>query len=221
MPSQAVIVGATGLVGSACLPLLLERYENVTAFVRRTTGVRSGRLAERIVDFANLGKMDIPYGAHVYCALGTTIKKAGSEAAFRRVDEEYPRMLAERASAAGGARFVLVSSVGADAKASTFYLRVKGELEDAVRAMPFQAVHILRPSLMIGERAERRLGERIGFPVARIAAPLLVGSLRKYRAIPGVDVARAMVAAGNKELAGCFIYHYDEIKWLAGDAGNS
>jgi uncharacterized protein YbjT (DUF2867 family) len=125
MPTQAVMVGATGMVGSACLPLLLERYENVTAFVRKATGLRNARLIERVVDFGNLGTIEIPHAAHVYCALGTTIKKAGSEAAFRKVDFEYPRMLAERASEAGGTRFVLVSSAGADARSSNFYLRVK------------------------------------------------------------------------------------------------
>jgi uncharacterized protein YbjT (DUF2867 family) len=215
MAAQAVIVGATGLVGSACLPMLLERYESVTAFVRKTTGLKSSRLIERVIDFGRLGTVEIPFGAHVYCALGTTIKDAGSQEAFRRVDQDYPRMLAERASGAGGARFVLVSSVGADARSSQFYLRVKGELEDQIRGMAFQAVHIFRPSLILGERAERRVGEKIGVPLARVVGPLLMGSFRKYRAIPAVDVARAMVAAGNKEVAGCFIYHFDEIKWLA------
>ena len=215
--AQAVIVGATGMVGSACLPLLLGRYENVTAFVRKTTGVKHGRLVERVIDFGRLGTVEIPFGAHVYCALGTTIKTAGSEEAFRRVDQDYPRMLAERASGAGGARFVLVSSVGADARSSQFYLRVKGELEDQIRKMAFQAVHIFRPSLILGDRVERRMGERIGVPIAGVVGPLLMGSLRKYRAIPGTDVARAMVEAGNKDVSGCFIYHYDEIKWLAAD----
>jgi len=217
MPGQAVILGATGMVGSACLPLLLERYDNVTAFVRRSTGLKHGRLTERMIDFGRLGTIEIPYGAHVYCALGTTIKKAGSEEAFRKVDQDYPRMLAERAAGAGGARFVLVSSVGADAHSSTFYLRVKGELEDAVRGMAFQAVHIFRPSVLIGDRAERRTGESIGIAVAKVAGPFLLGSLRRYRAIPGATVARAMVGAGNKDVAGCFVYHYDEIKWLAAD----
>jgi uncharacterized protein YbjT (DUF2867 family) len=215
--AHAVIVGATGMVGSACLPLLLERYENVTAFVRKTTGVRNSRLIERVIDFGRLGTVEIPHGAHVYCALGTTIKRAGSEEAFRRVDQDYPRMLAERASGAGGARFVLVSSVGADAGSGNFYLRVKGEVEDAVRGMAFQAIHIFRPSLILGDRVERRMGERIGVPIAGLLGPLLIGPLRKFRAIPAQTVARAMVAAGNKDVAGCFIYHFDEIRWLAAD----
>jgi uncharacterized protein YbjT (DUF2867 family) len=173
------------------------------------------RLIAREMDFDRLGTIEIPQGAHVYCALGTTIRKAGSEAVFRRVDFEYPKMLAERASAAGDARFILVSSVGASSKSKNFYLRVKGELEDAVRAMAFEAVHIFRPSILMGDREERRTGERIGIAVARATGFLLAGPQRKYRGIPAVTVAAAMVVAGNRDARGCFVYHYDEIVKLA------
>lgn len=212
---QAVIAGATGLVGKECLRLLLTRYDSVTALVRRSIGPLHPRLLERQMDFDHLGAIQIPPRAHVYCALGTTIKKAGSEAAFRKVDYEYPKILAERAAAAGGTRFMLVSSVGADARSNNFYLRVKGELEDALRQMPLEAVHIFRPSFLIGERAERRSGEAVPIPVARALSFILMGRLRKYRAIPAATVATAMVAAANRDVSGRFIYHYDEIRLLA------
>jgi uncharacterized protein YbjT (DUF2867 family) len=194
MVRQAILAGATGLVGRECLRLALERYDSVTALVRRPLRMTHPRLIAREIDFDRLGTIEVPRGAHIYCALGTTIKKAGSEAAFRRVDFEFPKMLAERAAAAGDARFVLVSSVGASTKSPNFYLRVKGELEDAVRAMTFESVHIFQPSILMGE---------------------LAGPLRQYRAIPAADVAAAMVAAAQKEAHGCFVYHYDEIVELA------
>ncbi|PYT15111.1 MAG: oxidoreductase [Acidobacteria bacterium] len=215
--SHAVIVGANGLVGQECLRLLLARYDSVTAVVRRSAGRIHPRLVERRIDLARLDTIEIATGAHVYCTLGTTMKKAGSEAAFRKVDYDYPRMLAGRASAAGGARFMLVSSVGADPRSKNFYLRVKGELEEAVRTLPMDAVHILRPSFLIGEREEPRSGEAAGIALVRALEFALAGPLRKYRAIPASTVAAAMVAAANKNASGCFIYHYDQICTLAHD----
>jgi uncharacterized protein YbjT (DUF2867 family) len=214
MVRQAILTGATGLVGRECLRLALERYDSVTALVRRPLKITHPRLIAREIDFDRMSTIEVPRGAHVYCALGTTIKKAGSEAAFRRVDFDYPRVLAERA-AAGDARFMLVSSVGASTKSPNFYLRVKGELEDAVRTMTFESVHIFQPSILIGDRDERRTAERIGIAAARALGFLLVGPLRKYRAIPAATVAAAMVAAAQKEAHGCFVYHYDEIVSLA------
>jgi uncharacterized protein YbjT (DUF2867 family) len=215
MVRQAILAGATGLVGRECLRLALERYDSVTALVRRPLRMTDPRLIAREIDFDRLGTIEVPRGAHIYCALGTTIKKAGSEAAFRRVDFDYPRMLAERAAAAGDARFMLVSSVGASTRSPNFYLRVKGELEDAVRAMTFESVHIFQPSILMGDREERRPGERIGIVVAHATAFLLAGPLRKYRGIPAADVAAAMLAAAQKEAHGCFVYRYDEIVELA------
>src|SRR5579872_661285 len=151
---EAMVAGATGMVGSECLRLVEGRYESVTALVRRTSGIP----LEKVIDFDRLADLKIPAGAHVYCALGTTIRKAGSQEAFRRVDFEYPRALAERTAAARG-KFVLVSSVSADAKSRNFYLRVKGDLEEAIRAMPLEAFHIFRPSFLLGDRKEKRSGE--------------------------------------------------------------
>jgi uncharacterized protein YbjT (DUF2867 family) len=215
MPSHAVIIGATGLVGGECLRLLVEHYDTVTAVVRRSTGLKHPRLVERPMDFERLGTIEIPFGAHVYCALGTTIKKAGSEAAFRKVDQEYPRMLAGRASAAGGSRFILVSSVGANARSRNFYLRVKGELEEEIKAMRFQALHIFRPSILMGQRTEPRAAEKMGIALAKVVGPWMGGRLKKYRPIQAATVAQAMVAAANKDVTGSFLYEFDEIESLA------
>jgi uncharacterized protein YbjT (DUF2867 family) len=215
MSNTAVIAGASGLVGQECLRLLLNRYPSVTSLVRKPTGRQHIRLIERRIDFDRLDTIEIPRGAHVYSALGSTIKKAGSEAAFRRVDFDYPKMLAVRAAAAGGARFTLVSSVGADKGSGNFYLRVKGELEEAIAKMPLDAALFFRPSVLIGDREEKRRGEAAGIGVARALAFALIGPLRKYRAIPAGTVAEAMVAAANGEERGVHVYHYEEILRLA------
>jgi uncharacterized protein YbjT (DUF2867 family) len=215
MSDVAVIAGASGLVGQECLRLLLSRYDSVTSLVRKPTGNRHLRLIERRIDFDRLDTIEIPHGAHVYSALGSTIKKAGSEAAFRRVDFDYPQMLAGRAAAAGGAKFMLVSSVGSDKASGNFYLRVKGELEEAVARMPLEAALFFRPSVLIGDREEKRPGEAIGVFIARALAFSLIGPLRKYRAIPAGTVAEAMVAAAHSDVRGVHIYHYDEMLRLA------
>ena len=215
MSDTAVIAGASGLVGQECLRLLLNRYPSVTSLVRKPTGIEHLRLTERRIDFDRIDTIEIPHGAHVYSALGTTIKKAGSEEAFRRVDFDYPKMLAARAAAAGAARFALVSSVGADKASGNFYLRVKGELEEAIAGMPLDAALFFRPSFLIGDREEKRSGEAAGIVVARALSFALLGPLRKYRAIPAGTVAEAMVGAATDGLGGVHVYHYDEILRLA------
>lgn len=214
--NSAVIAGASGLVGQECLRLLLNRYDSVTSLVRKPTGFQHLRLIERRIDFDRLDTIEIPRGAHVYSTLGTTIKKAGSEAAFRRVDFDYPKMLAVRAAAAGGATFVLVSSVGADKSSGNFYLRVKGELEQAIAAMPLEAALFFRPSFLIGDRERKRKGEAAGIGIARALSFALIGPLRKYRAIPAGTVAEAMVSAANSDVRGVQVYHYDKMVHLAG-----
>jgi uncharacterized protein YbjT (DUF2867 family) len=214
MSHVAVIAGASGLVGQECLRLLLNRYDSVTSLVRKPSGRLHPRLHERRIDFDRLDTIEIAKGAHVYSALGSTIKKAGSEAAFRRVDFDYPKMLATRA-AAGAGKFMLVSSVAADNGSGNFYLRVKGELEEAIAKMPLEAALFFRPSILIGDRDEKRPGEAAGVAIARALSFALIGSLRKYRAIPAGTVAEAMVAAANSEARGVRVYHYNDMLRLA------
>jgi uncharacterized protein YbjT (DUF2867 family) len=215
MPNVAVIAGASGLIGDQCLGMLLNRYDSVISLVRKSSGREHAGLIERRIDFDRLDTVEIPRGAHVYSTLGSTIREAGSEEAFRRVDFDYPKMLAGRAAAAGDARFMLVSSVGANKDSKTFYLRVKGELEDAVARMPLEATLFFRPSILIGDREEKRSGEAIGVAVTRALKFALIGPLTKYRAIPAGTVAEAMVSAANSGARGIHVYHYDEILKLA------
>jgi uncharacterized protein YbjT (DUF2867 family) len=214
----ALIAGATGLVGRHCLRALLDggSYERVIALTRRSLSEQHPRLVQMTVDFEKLEDIDPFPAADVFCALGSTIARAGSQHAFLRVDFDYPRMLAERSVAAGAKQFVLVSSVGADPQSRNFYLRVKAQVEKAVSALPFESVHILRPSFLIGKREETRLGEAIGGAVSRALQFALIGKLRQYRPIEAAAVARAMVSAVREGPPGRHIYHYDEILALAG-----
>jgi uncharacterized protein YbjT (DUF2867 family) len=213
----ALVVGATGLVGSQCLKTLLDRgaYERVVAFTRRPLGQQHPRLVETIVDFDKLEELESFPTADVFCALGTTIAKAGSQADYLKVDFEYPRIIAERSVAAGATQFLLVTSVGADPQSSNFYLRVKAQLEKAVTGLPFASVHIFRPAFLIGSREELRLGELLGGAASRALQFALIGKLRKYRPIAASAVAAAMVVAARDAKPGRHIYHYDDILSLA------
>ncbi len=204
----ALIVGATGLVGRECLPLLLKRYERVVALGRRAALAPHERLVEQVVDFERLGEhAELLRGDDLFCCLGTTIKAAGSQEAFRRVDHDYVVELAKLANAQAVRRFFLVSALGADAGSKVFYNRVKGETEEAVGNMGFVAVHIVRPSLLLGDRDESRPAERLGQFFGRLAGPLFVGPLATYRAIPAADVAAALVACADSDATGVRVHH--------------
>ena len=217
---QAILLGASGLVGGFCLHALLQEsvYTRVILLNRRE--VKAGlysKLVQRIVDFDNLREQDFAGPCDIYCALGTTIRRAGSQEAFRRVDFDYPLASAGLARQAGARQFVLVSSVGADPNSKNFYLRTKGELEQQIVKLGFQAVHIFRPSLLLGERNEFRLGERVMQAIAPLLNLLMVGPLRRYRAIKASAVGKAMVVAAREESNGVFVHEYDAILQLAGE----
>lgn len=216
MDDAIAIFGATGLVGGECLRLMLAdpAFPRVTAFVRRAMPGGHPRLSQRVVDFDNLarsaGELD-GVGA-IVCALGTTMARAGSRPAFRRVDLDYPREIARLGSERGVRHFLLVSSMGASVRSRFFYSRVKGELEDAVMALPYRAITIARPSLLLGERAEFRPGERLG----QMIAPLVPG---RWRPVKARDVAAALVAEARAERPGTHILESDEIRRRAAERG--
>ncbi len=202
---RVLLAGATGLVGARVLDRLLAepRVARVIVVARRALDRSDPKLATVVCDFERLDEALAGVEAEVVlCCLGTTMAKAGSREAFRRVDRDYVVALARAGRAAGAARLVMVSSVGADAAARNFYLRVKGEAEAAVAALDFRALDILQPGLLLGPRAERRAGERLGARLAPLFNPLLIGGLGRYRAVPAETVARAMVALALAEGAG-------------------
>jgi uncharacterized protein YbjT (DUF2867 family) len=199
---KALLVGATGLVGRFVLERLLAHphYAEVEVWVRRELQLRDPRLTQRVMDFSKLSSQPMQ-ADQVFCCLGTTIRKAGSEAAFREVDHDYPLALARLAKSAGVRKFLMVSALGADPNSSVFYNRVKGEVEQAVAALGLPAAYFFRPSLLLGPRQENRPGERIGAVLGQLIAPLLVGGLRKYRPIHVDTVAAAMIHAATHDLA--------------------
>ncbi|HZS36712.1 MAG TPA: NAD(P)H-binding protein [Polyangia bacterium] len=210
MARTALVAGATGLVGGHLLRLLLDdpAYDKVTALVRRALDVTHPKLTCAAIDFDRAGD----YAAHaraddVFSCLGTTIKKAGSQEAFRKVDFEYPLALARAASAAGAGQYLIVTAVGADAKSGVFYNRVKGEVEAALRAHAFpRGLKIFHPSVLLGERGESRPGERVAAALMSATRGLFVGALQRYRAIDAEGVARAMRNGARLDASGVEIY---------------
>jgi uncharacterized protein YbjT (DUF2867 family) len=213
----ALIVGGTGLVGAHCLRLLVaqDRYAQVIALLRRPVEIDSPRLVQRIVDFDRLDPADVAGATDVYCALGTTIAEAGSKEKFQNIDHGYPAAVAKLTAGAGAKQFILVSAVGADPRSASFYLSVKGRLEQEINAEPFEAVHVLRPSLLLGERGQLRRGEAIGIAAAQTLRFTMKGGLRKYRPIDATTVAAAMIGAALQGVRGRHVYHFDEMTTLA------
>ena len=207
----ALVAGATGLTGKHLLEILLadQRYASVHALVRNASLRSHPRLTEHVVDFESLPKM--PKADDAFCCLGTTIRKAGSQAAFRKVDFDYVLNFARAAKVAGVRRFWVVSALGANPKSAVFYNRVKGEIENALKAMEFDSLYIFRPSFLLGERAEARAGERLGIAVFSVLAPQLIGPASRVRPVDAKAVARAMVLAASGSANGTRVIESDEI----------
>ncbi len=218
---KAVVAGATGMVGRELVRQLLEdpAYSRVTALVRRELGLAHPKLEERIVSFDRLEEEEANaerwQGAEVFCALGTTIRQAGSQAAFRQVDYAYPMALGRIARRYGAAGYVIVTAMGASERSMFFYSRVKGETERDLAALGLPRLVVLRPSLLLGDRPEKRFGERAAIVLFRLLGGLLIGPLAKYRAIEGRDVARAMIKAARRKEPAHEILESDEIAKLA------
>ena len=211
----ALVLGASGLVGSHCLDELLRHaaYARVEAWVRRPLARVHPKLKQREIDFELLREQALE-AQEIFCCLGTTIAVAGSQEAFRRIDYSYPLALAGLAAAAGSTHFLLVSALGADAASGVFYNRVKGELERDIGKLGLKRCHYFRPSLLVGDRAKPRLGERVGHALGKVVGPLLLGRMARYRPIEAAAVARAMIRVANSDRPSGAI-ESDEIARLA------
>jgi uncharacterized protein YbjT (DUF2867 family) len=212
------LAGATGLVGAATIDSALARGWRVVALARRAVPAREG-LETIVCDFEALAGLRSRLAAcaptALVCALGTTIRTAGSQAAFARVDRDYVAAFAALGAAAGASRFALVSAVGADPNSRNFYLRTKGQAEAAARSAGYARVEIARPSFLTGDRADRRTGELLAIPAATALAPLLIGRLSIYRPIAAATVAAALIAGIEQSEPGVFVRHHDDLVALA------
>ncbi len=209
MSRTALVAGATGLVGSQLVAQLLagDAYAQVVTVGRRAPARSHPRLTHHEVSFPQLEKARAHLRADdVFCALGATIKKAGSKEAFQEVDLEYPKKLARLTRLEGASQFLLVSAMGANPHSFVFYNRVKGEAERAVGIEPFAGVYLFRPSLLLGERDERRKGERFLQAILKPVAPLMVGPLANTRPIEAATVAQAMLEVARAAPGGLSVY---------------
>ena len=217
-PKIALIAGATGLIGGLLLKTLLEApdYSRVYALTRRPYGKEHPKLANRVVVFERMAEQLKGLVVNdAFCCIGTTIGEAGSQEAFRAADVDAVLMFARAARAAQAARFLVVSSVGASSNSKKFYLRTKGEMEEAVTDLGFASVDILQPSLLLGPRKSFRLLETAGQVFAPLINPLLTGAREPFRAIPAETVARAMLGAARRGARGTYRYTYGAIRQLA------
>ncbi|MGC4089653.1 MAG: NAD-dependent epimerase/dehydratase family protein [Polyangiaceae bacterium] len=219
---RAWVIGGSGLIGRALVALLLERpgVEQVVSLGRRRSFSPHPKLEERVVDFTALEReLAGAQPSHAFSCLGTTIKQAGSQAEFRQVDYDYPLAFGRAAVAAGVGSYLVVSALGANEHSSIFYNRVKGELERDLRSLSLSSLHLLRPSLLLGEREQQRPGERAAAVLSRPLRGLLRGPLARYAPIEGSDVARALVTLAEDATPGQFVHESDALKRLAGRLG--
>lgn len=208
----AIIAGASGFIGNYLVSMILEdtHFQEVRILVRKEIALQHPKLKQFVVNFDNLAAHQTAFEGvtHAFCCLGTTMKNAGSKEAFYKVDFTYCARFADAAKKARVAHFQLITSAGASQQSSFYYSQVKGEIETYIQSLAFPTTLILRPSLLMGERKERRFGEKIGQVVAGALSFLIP---KKYRGIQGKVVAKAMLAQAIKNNKGLIIMESDVI----------
>ncbi|ETZ24437.1 NAD-dependent epimerase/dehydratase family protein [Pedobacter sp. V48] len=217
MSKKAILLGATGLIGNNLLAQLLNNpnYSEVLAIGRKKLNIEHPKLKELVVDFDHITQYaaDIT-GDVVFCCLGTTNSKTPDKVQYKKIDYWYPLDIGSIAQNNGATSYHLISSMGADINSSLFYPKTKGEVERDLKAIPFKSIYIYRPSLLDGDRKEKRGAERILIGLMRVLNPLLIGSLKKYRSIKIETVASAMLKESLTDKKGVFIYPSDQIQAL-------
>jgi uncharacterized protein YbjT (DUF2867 family) len=213
----ALIFGSTGLIGNLLLEELIKssEYQKIKIFVRQPVGISHLKVEEFAVDFSDTDTFSKKIkGDDLFICLGTTIKKAGSVRKMEEIDRDLPVKIAALASKNGVKKVAVVSSIGASADSKNYYLRIKGEMELEILKLKFENIAIVRPSMLLGERKEKRTGEMVGKIVMKTVKPLLIGKMKKYRGIHSRDVAKAMIAILQKESVKT-VYESDELQLIA------
>tara|TARA_B100000214_G_scaffold361371_1_gene324697 strand:- start:68 stop:727 length:660 start_codon:yes stop_codon:yes gene_type:complete len=209
MSGASLVIGSTGLIGKKLIFELAKKDKEVIAITRRPISKLPENVTPFKINFDNFLKNgSLPSCDHIYICLGTTIKKAGSKSEFKKIDFDYSVSFAKKAREAGATKISLVSSVGANKCSKNFYLKTKGEVEEEIKKIDFQFINIFRPSLLLGNREERRFLEKIGQNLSSLINPFLIGSLRKYRGIKSSNIAYYM--ANHEQSVGINYLYFDD-----------
>ena len=216
----AAIIGATGMIGEYLTGLLLadDYFSTVRIIVRRPAPKTHPKMEVKLVDFTDVEslKLSLEGADAVFCCIGTTNKNVkGDKELYRRIDFDIPLKAAMFCKETGCEKFILISAVGAKATAGSYYLQLKGQLEDAIQLIGLASIHIMQPSLLLGNRKENRPTERILTGPFKFLSRLFTGSWRKYKPIHGTTLAKAMLNAAKFGKAGAFKYTYDEIEAMS------
>lgn len=215
MTKTAIIVGASGLIGSKLLNLLLHNseYEKVISLGRKKLKTKHRKLQQEIIDFENAETFNtFIEGDAFFCCLGTTQKQTPNKDDYYKIDHDYPVSMATVAAANGVSQFHFISAIGANANSGNFYLKTKGETELDLRKAGLKSLFIYQPSLLTGRKKSKRIGEHIAAVVMKLINPLLLGGLKKYRSIAALTVAKAMFNQSLKEKKGVSVYTTEQIK---------
>jgi len=218
MSNKVVIAGASGLIGSKLLNILLQapNYNEVLILVRKELPINHKKLVQLVIDFDKLEEHAAAITGHaVFCCLGSTKKKTPDLAIYRKIDYDYPLKMAQLAKQNSVEQYHLVSAIGANSRSSNFYTKMKGEVEEAIEKVALKCLHIYQPSVLTGGRKESRPMERFIIGLMKVVDPLLAGGLKKYRSISAGTVARAMFNESIKKQEGVFVHSSDKIKLLA------
>ena len=210
----ALVFGATGLTGRFVLELLMNdnRYDEIRVFVRNEIKINSGKIKQHIFTSEKIEEIsDKITGDHLFCCIGTTIKKAGSKSVFYNIDHDLVEKIAEIASSNNVKSFSVISSAGANSNSRNFYLNTKGKMEISVKKYRFNNLTIVRPGMLMGIREERRPLEEVGKVLVKVLSPLMVGPLKKYKPIHSATVAGAMISLANQP-NGEYIIESNEIQ---------
>jgi len=218
MSYKAIIVGASGLIGSNLLKILLAEplYTGITILVRKKTGISNPKLTEILVDFDTFDIYALNINAHaLFCCIGTTKNKTPDLTDYYKIEHDYPIKLGQLALENGVKQYHYVSSIGADKNSAAYYTKFKGQTEHDLQQLNLQVLHIYRPSILAGDRKEHRPMEKFVNGLMSIINPLLIGGLKKYRSIPAKTVALAMYKQSINNDEGIIIHPSDQIKQIA------
>ena len=217
MSKRAIIIGASGLIGKELLTLLLnhEEFESIKVYVRKPLNIKHHKLTEITTDFSKIKELRNSIdGEVIFCCIGSTKSKTPNLNDYRRIDHDYPLFFAKEGLKNGLIQFHLISALGADAKSSNFYTKMKGETEDELKQLSIPSIYIYQPSFLSGNRTEKRPLEKVVLLVMKLIDPLLVGGLKKYQSINAITVAKAMINESIKNKKGIFVHTSDQIKEL-------